>query len=1050
MIGAGATGEHAAKARHRDSQRHRVVRANYRGRPVRVYLDNVCRAGKRSCVLKPLGWLLFFLMISVTGAVFSAPNSAPGEADAIPVSDDYALRVWEVEDGLPNNNISSIAQTPDGYLWLSMWWGGLARFDGVRFTSFLKETTPGLESDRVQTVFVARDGALWVGLARGGVARGNGHRFETIVPLAPSTAPTLLTSSFAEDAEGAVWFGYVPDSEAFRWLNGTLSSFSEKQGIGPGVATFVHADKQGRVWFASKEGCGVFDGERFQAIDSAVREVVHLAPAAEGGMWALRGRRLLHYHADGTKRVVADFGVIADSGQVNTLYADRAGDLWIGTRSQGLFRFRDGNFVRVPTSHIFISAIMEDREGNLWVGTQGGGLNRLRPVSFSLRQVTHGLHHDAVVSVSEDTDGRLWLAARAGPPVRALDPANRSFASPPGWDHGVSAALCADPDGGMWGVLRDLMHWRDGVFSQENMREEMTALLLDRKGDLWMATTKKGLIRRRSSTVDPIPTTGGLVEPRALAEDAAGRVWVGTEAGLVFRRQNEEFVPVPLPEAMPGESIRFIVPDEQDTVWIGALDGGLYRWKAGRVARMSHTAGLPVEDLRSLLIEPGGDFWFGTGRGLVRVARGDLEATILGRRSRMRTLAYGRNDGLPSLDFAFGFRNATTRTSDGHLWFATYNGALEVIPQNLKSAPPVPVRIERIQLGGEAVFASGHAQLTFPPQPGPLQIHFTLPNLSAPEHIHFRYRLTGLSDDWVLTDDQRVAVFAHLPPGDYRFEVSAAEANGDWLPSASLAFTVRAAWWETAWVRLGAGVLGAGALAALVRLGVKRRMRARMRRLEQEHALERERTRIARDMHDELGASLTRIALMSDLAAGDAHLPPETGRQLGAIAAAARTMSGTLDEIVWTVNPRNDTLERLVGYLAEFAREHLAPTPLALELDLPVQVPAYPLSSDTRHHLLMAVKETLNNAVKHASATTLRLRVRLENEILTIVIADDGRGFAPETIASSSNGLINSRQRLAAINGSYSIDSRPDVGTEVVLTLPLPPPLRHDAGRMSM
>jgi len=349
--------------------------------------------------------------------------------------------------------------------------------------------------------------------------------------------------------------------------------------------------------------------------------------------------------------------------------------------------------------------------------------------------------------------------------------------------------------------------------------------------------------------------------------------------------------------------------------------------------------------------------------------------------------------------------------------------------------------IEEVRVGGTAMGLNGDVGLLIPPRSGPLEIRWTLAQLSAPERLRFRYRLSGLgSGAWVDAEHQRTALFTYLPPGDYRFEVAAAGADGPWLPApASLAFTVRAAWWETSWFRSGVGLLGALVLAALVKFAVKRRMRARMRRLEQENALERERTRIARDMHDELGASLTRIALMSDLAAGDAHLlPPETGRQLGAIAGAARTVSGTLDEIVWMVNPSNDTLERLVGYLAESAGEFLASTEIGLTLDLPEQVPAYTVPSVVRHHLVLVVREALNNVVKHAGARSVGLRIGLGNEALTLVIADDGRGFTFDTIARSSNGLINSRQRLASVDGSYQIESRPGGGTIVTLTLPLP------------
>lgn len=241
-------------------------------------------------------------------------HGEPLSVDAIPVSEEYVLRVWEVDDGLPNNSIFGIAQTPDGYLWLATS-SGLARFDGARFTSFLKDATPGLESNRMRTVFVARDGALWIGLERGGVARRAGDRFETIVPVAPpGTASTIWTSSFAQDAAGAVWSGFYSERKVLRWHDGTLSTFSGKEGIGPGQDTSVYADAGGRIWFTTTEGCGVFDGKRFQSIDSTGGGWAHLASARDGGMWAARGGRLLRYRADGSHEVIADLGLA-----VNTL-----------------------------------------------------------------------------------------------------------------------------------------------------------------------------------------------------------------------------------------------------------------------------------------------------------------------------------------------------------------------------------------------------------------------------------------------------------------------------------------------------------------------------------------------------------------------------------------------------------------------------------------------------------------------------------------------------------------------------------------------------------
>ena len=265
----------------------------------------------------------------------------------VPVSDDYILRTWEIEDGLPSNRVLDITQTPEGYLWLATP-DGLARFDGVRFTPILKGAASGLESNRVHAVFTDREGALWAGLERGGVARKVGNRFQVVVPLAPETTPTEWTSSFAQDASGAVWFGYETPRKVVRWLDGRLTAFSSEDGLmdrkGGAHSNVVESTTKGTIWYSNSDGCGPFDGKRFQSIDPAGGGWPHLAPAKDGGMWANRGKQLVRYAPDGSAKTMADLGTFS----VQVMMEDSTGNLWVGTRNAGLLRFRDGNWENVP------------------------------------------------------------------------------------------------------------------------------------------------------------------------------------------------------------------------------------------------------------------------------------------------------------------------------------------------------------------------------------------------------------------------------------------------------------------------------------------------------------------------------------------------------------------------------------------------------------------------------------------------------------------------------------------------------------------------------
>jgi signal transduction histidine kinase/ligand-binding sensor domain-containing protein len=854
---------------------------------------------------------------------------------------------------------------------------------------------------------------------------------------------TGWTTSFAQDASGAVWFGYEAPIRVSRWVNGQLTAYSERDGlaVGEGGAhgNEVASTTDGTIWHTNTAGCGPFDGKRFQSIDPAEGGGGHLARAGGGGMWAKRGDRLVRYHPDGSQETVADLSALS----VQVMMEDSSGTLWVGTNNAGLMRFRDGKWARVPVEGGAVSSVFEDREGDIWVGTQSAGVSRLHARRFRLRQTKDGLRDDDTCSVGADNEGRLWLAGRNNMLVRATDATNRTFAVPSGWPDWPKGIMTvhSDPAGGVWvGTGHGLLHMSEGTFRRESLRDPVTALLVDRNGILWAAIIKGPLVRRQAGQDVRMPETGGLIRVIALAEDAAGRIWAGTEDGLVFQKSGEHFVPVPLPGAQDGDGIRFIVPDGPDTVWIGAVRGGLYRWRDGRISRLPGGAGLPIDDLRSLIITEEGDFWVGTPTGLLRVARDEIEAVMDGRQTSLHCIAYGRDDGLPSTEFALGFRGATTRTPDGHLWFATARGALEILPKE-KASPAIaalPVLIEEVRVGGTARGFNRDVGLLIPPRSGPLEIRYTLAQLSASERVRFRYRLSGLGgDEWVDADHQRTARFTYLPPGDYWFEVAAAGADGLWLPTtASLALTVRAAWWETEWFRSGIVLLGALALASLVRLGVKRRMGERMRQLKQQHALEKERARIARDMHDDVGASLTQIAIASQLARLD---PPEEALgHIDEIAGIARRTVTALDEIVWAVNPRNDTLPALLEYLGQHAVDFLTAAGVDCEIEMPPELPSHPLVAHVRHHLFLAVKESLNNVVKHAAASAVKLDVELGENRLSVTITDNGCGFVAGHERAGSDGLRNMRERMAELGGECRIESRPEEGTRVVFELPLP------------
>jgi signal transduction histidine kinase len=319
-------------------------------------------------------------------------------------------------------------------------------------------------------------------------------------------------------------------------------------------------------------------------------------------------------------------------------------------------------------------------------------------------------------------------------------------------------------------------------------------------------------------------------------------------------------------------------------------------------------------------------------------------------------------------------------------------------------------------------------------------VEFTALNLASPENVAFRYKLEGLDQEWVDAGAVRFAPYTRVPPGEYRFRVTACGRDGIWNEvGSSLALSVQPYLWELAWVRLVVGLFVAGLSGGGVVLAVRRRYRRKIERLEQRQALERERTRIAQDLHDDLGSGLVEINLGSELAQDPALGVGEVREHTREIGARAREMVTALDEIVWAVNPIHDTVNSLATYFCQYAQHFLEPTPMRCHLDVARDLPVAPFNAEQRHSLFLAFKEALSNAVQHSGAVDLRLRIAVLDGALTVAVSDNGRGLDQTQVLGQvgADGLGNMRRRLQQLGGRCEVTSRTGEGTTVTFTVPL-------------
>jgi signal transduction histidine kinase/ligand-binding sensor domain-containing protein len=1008
---------------------------------------------------------------------------------------DYLVDPWNTDDNLPSSTVTSIVQTKDGYLWVGTY-NGLARFDGTRFVTFDPVNTPALSQSRVQGLFLDANGTLWINTFKGGLTSYlNGifraewpdvnpfdqhttlvHSTTNLVmfvtqsgavlrknPLATNQDWTVVTQPAnaralfnCADGAGTLWF-ITRDKHILQFVDGAFKELPNDGGLPGGHINTLAADKHGIVWAGADHEIARWNGKQFEdrSPTNGKTEIqpMQLFPTSSGALWVLNGDRLRKIEGRTWVTEATRWrGLLGPAaGRAMGVHEDRDGGLWFNHYGNGLFHILpDGQYQRLTTQNGLpddrVGAWFQSSDGSIWAGVDHGGLARLHDRRFHVIGTGEGLPARTALSVCGDTNGEV-LIGTAGGGLCALQKGEISRVSVGTNDSANYVfAIAPRPDGGAWlsaSEGEDLYEYTNGHIQKFSWDVHgIKSILLDRQGRVWMGL-KAGIAwwAGNERQIVNSSTNGVLPAFRALAQAPDGTIWAGADDGTLFRCSPEKLEAFRASDELAGQPIYSLHADSSGTLWAGTFRGGLVRFQNGKFSRITAKQGLPVGIISQILEDDQGRLWLGTHRGIYCVSKQSLNACINGSAGSVDYIAYDRHDGLPALECSDRYQPAAWHAPGGKLWFSTVGGAVWVNPDELiaKSSPP-PVLLEEFNVDGKAEPIKAD-KIIIPPGRQQYDFRFTALNFDSGDRSQFRYQLEGYSG-WSEADKQRTAHFGPLPPRDYKFHVIACNNYGVWNQTgATVNFTVKPYFYQTTsfLVLVCASVLGG------VAYGVRRmamiKYRRKLAQIEQEHAIERDRARIAKDIHDDVGAGLTQITLLTELARRN---PDQTDANLERITQSARNLTKAMDEIVWAVDPQHDTVAGLMDYISAYAEDYLRVAEVRCRMDLPVDLPATHVNAELRYNLFLALKEALNNIVKHAHATEVHLRLQLEPDAFTLTIEDNGCGFPEQKNGDTTNGnnrigsgsgLINLKKRLTAIGGRCEIHSEAGRGTRVSMTV---------------
>ena len=1010
---------------------------------------NEFRLEKKIPFLKlKVGLFYFNLLFFITTSLFAQSR----------VHSKYVISNFNLDQGLPQSSVTHIIQSSDGYIWMSTF-GGLVRFDGVKFEVFDRANSPGMLSDRAISVFEDNEKRLWAGTEEGLLCYEKG---KFITYGEKEGLNNVLIVNGKEDTQGNLWV-FAADNSVYKMINGKFykQTISEDKNLIKiaikGKGEFFH--------FIGTKILRLIDGRLVAYVDMGVYgadRIWDVLEKADGTLYVATGGQGLFVIAPGkpgyVKKYTKSDGLF--SNDVKEIIFDEDGNIWAAgmggvssinlKKEKSIYTITEGFGV----SNLDISCTIQDREGNYWVGSNTNGVYKLRKSIFTIYTAENGLKQENLLSLCCMKDGNVLIGTNCSGIYELKDERvyfsklNKYFKDRCTW------SVFEDSKKRIWistngllmvnGNKAKLFSAKDGFTSNS-----VFAIYEDKGGRMWIGC-HDGLFKYSHNIFTKYTIRDGLTsnDVRSIFEDRDGNLWVGTVNGL-NKMAGAKIIAYPAINGSSNIYIRAIYQDKDGVMWFGTYGGGLIRLKDNKFSIFTKGDGMFDNIVSQIVEDRYGYFWMGCNRGISRVSRKELNEYADGKIKMIKVTSYGKQDGLLTVETNGGFQPNAVTNKDGRIYFPTVKGLVSVNPANVHNNKIIPpVYIEKFLVEGKDRKIApcsispnqNNEAVQISPDSSDVQINFTSLSFVDPQKVHFKYRLEGADNKWKDAGTMRFAVYRNLPPGNYKFTVIACNNAGVWNEKgASIAFTIVPPFWMTWWFRalVIITLISTGPIIYYRRVAALKTEGARQQEFSQKliESQEAERKRIAVELHDGLGQNL--LIIKNKLNSGiknfgldDAKFKLEEAesfvkKSINEVRAISKNLSPyLLDQLGLTtaIETMIENVEEATGII--------------------IKTEIYNIDGVFKDHgeinIYRIIQESLNNIVKHSEAKNVVIKIINKEGAVRMSVNDDGKGFDIESEKSKKGfGLAGLKERVSILKGEMKIASGINSGTKLSFVIPV-------------